>query len=104
MNDFSTKSTSCCVDGIGSRKITREEVATLRNIPIGKKSWLRKLRGAFENMMHDVKLLSAPKNNSMCKFYGHVIESPWKGYNPHCRDCGCEIKSPDQLRKAHPRR
>lgn len=109
MNTFSTKSSSCCVTGTSSRRITREEVITLRNIQVGKKTWLRKLTGLFHNCMRDIKtMMHAPikskaVTNSMCKYYGHIIHGPWQGYLPKCRDCGAEISSPDQLRKASPR-
>lgn len=106
MNTFSTKSKSCFVDGVGSRRITREQVTTLRNIPIGKKSWLRRLAGALHDAVKDLpslgRLSAIKPRNTMCKYYGHVIEGAWQGYLPKCRDCGCEISSPDQLRKAFP--
>lgn len=41
------------------------------------------------------------KVNSMCKYYGHVInQAQWKGYLPKCADCGSEISDSAQLRKA----
>ena len=42
------------------------------------------------------------RNNSMCKYYGHVIEKNWSGHLPTCTDCGTKVTSPDQLRKASP--
>ena len=48
--------------------------------------------------------LWAPKRakvNSMCKYYGHVIDrSQWKDYLPKCADCGSEISDSSQLRKS----
>jgi hypothetical protein len=110
MNTFATRSSSCCVNGTSNRRITRDEVVTLRNISIAKKSVSEEMTQAFVAMMNSLKsALSAPINtaapkNNMCKFYGHVIQGPWQGFLPKCRDCGCEIKSPDQLRKAMPTR
>lgn len=53
-----------------------------------------------------VTLLSTPvqkdRKNSMCKYYGHIIQGKWQGYLPKCHDCGTEISSPDMLRKALP--
>lgn len=91
--------------GTNGKRITREERITLRNISAYKKSWADKV---FENIHNGVSELGSwmmtplrkDNKNSMCKFYGHVIQGPWKGYLPKCADCGIEISSPDQLRKA----
>lgn len=105
---FATSSKSCCVAGSSSRKITREEVATLRNISVKKETLSHKLTQAFHVAWRDISVLvnaplkAARLNNSMCKYYGHVIQGAWQGYLPKCRDCGAEISSPDQLRKASP--
>jgi hypothetical protein len=41
------------------------------------------------------------KSNSMCKFYGHVkAGGSWQGAYPKCSDCGIEIISSQQLRRA----
>jgi hypothetical protein len=105
---FARSSNSACVSGAHSQRITREEVATLRNITVQKKTLTHKLKQAFHVAWRDLSVLvNAPinavrLNNSMCKYYGHVIQGPWQGYLPKCRDCGSEISSPDQLRKASP--
>jgi hypothetical protein len=110
MNTFATRSSSCYVAGTGSQRITREERITLRNISIAKKTPAQKVAQVIHKCCEAI--ISVPArlkysqksklSTSMCKFYGHVIEGPWEGYFPHCRDCGCEITSPDQLRKASP--
>ncbi len=109
MNTFATRSQSCFVDGTASRRITREERITLRNISIAKKSLPEKLAASFHRSISSLKaaligpLKKSGPQNSMCKFYGHVIQGAWNGYLPKCADCGCEISSPDQLRKASPK-
>jgi len=107
MNTFAAKSSS--FHSSGNRRITREEVITLRNVSAYKKTLADKVLENIHNCINGMSTLlmtpieSKKKTNSMCKFYGHVIQGPWKGYLPKCADCGCEIQSPDQLRKATPR-
>ena len=108
MNTFATKSSSCCVAGTSGRRITREEVITLRKITVAKRTWIHKIARTFHNCFNAIKtgllapIQNAKRDNSMCKFYGHVIQGSWEGYYPRCGDCGCEIHTPDQLRKASP--
>ncbi len=47
-------------------------------------------------------VFSPKKNNSMCKYYGHVIRGSWFGPVPKCADCGSKIATSDELRKAQP--
>ncbi len=105
---FSTKSTSSCVAGVSSRRITREEVVMLRSTSSMKKTITHMMAEAVHNCCRDIQtLLNSPVkkselNNSMCKYYGHVIQGAWQGHLPKCADCGSEISSPDQLRKSSP--
>lgn len=49
-----------------------------------------------------VVLLCTPLKNkhSMCRNYGHTIDSNWKGRFPCCRDCGVEVGDSSMLRRA----
>jgi hypothetical protein len=65
------------------------------------------LRQLVDSLKSELLLLFAPcrLSNRMCKNYGHVITTAeWKGKYPTCSDCGAEINSPQQLRKAIPGR
>ncbi|MBX9690510.1 MAG: hypothetical protein K2X27_27590 [Candidatus Obscuribacterales bacterium] len=89
---FATKSSSCCVSGVESKKITREQVITLRNISVQKDS-IRKmtelLLGGWRGLLEAMSAPLHTKNtNSMCKYYGHIIQGSWEGAFPKCRDCG----------------
>jgi hypothetical protein len=84
-------------------RITRNNLATLR----AKDPEEHATRKFFVNLMTELQhlfgglLVAAPKkNNSMCKYYGHVIKGKWASELPHCADCGHLIHSPEELRKA----
>ncbi|MBX9568161.1 MAG: hypothetical protein K2X77_04660 [Candidatus Obscuribacterales bacterium] len=106
---FSTKSTCCNVSGTQSRRITREEMITLKS-SVGVRrgnSGRRAMEVIGSYLQGLVTLITTPvkaeRKNAMCHNYGHVIKSAkWEGYLPKCGDCGVEIKSPDMLRKATP--
>lgn len=102
---FSTQSNSTSFTGERIRKITREERINLRATGSFKPNYVLKM---FTSCIRDLRAMfttstSKKAKNSMCKYYGHVIQGQWKGYLPHCADCGAEITSPEQLRKAMPR-
>lgn len=51
------------------------------------------LSGAF------TALFPPPKANSMCKYYGHIVDKKnWGKGLPNCLDCGKQIHSRDELR------
>lgn len=62
----------------------------------------------LKSVVNDLISVSATSNskclsNSMCKYYGHIINHRnWKTGLPRCQDCGIEISSPSMLRKAQP--
>ncbi len=52
-------------------------------------------------MFEFVRMFPPAPNTSMCTYYGHIVnQNSWKSQFPSCRDCGKEITSPNQLRKA----
>lgn len=106
---FSTKSTCCNVTGgTSSRRITREEMITLKSVGVRRGNSGRRAMEVIGSYLQGlVTLMTTPvkaeRKNAMCHNYGHVIQSAkWEGYLPKCGDCGVEIKSPDMLRKAMP--
>lgn len=106
---FSTRSSCCHLEGqTQSRRITREEMVTLKSVGVRRGSSGRRAIEVVNSYIQGlVSFITTPvsKNrpNGMCHNYGHVIKSgKWEGYFPKCGDCGVEIKSPDMLRKAMP--
>lgn len=88
-----------------SPRITRSNLLTLRAAQM-KEDKVRKIFAAVCNEMQaaigGLFAFTPQKKNSMCKYYGHVIRGTWSGHLPKCDDCGCEVNSPDMLRKAQP--
>lgn len=103
---FSTQSNRFSYTGESIRKITRDEVLVLRAVNARRLS-ARVVLDAVAALLSDIGSLFVPrtpqKTNSMCRYYGHVIQGSWQGSCPNCADCGIKITSPDQLRKAAPR-
>lgn len=92
--------------GTPSSRITRTNLLALRTAQM-KEDSVRKMVGILLNEIRTAFFglfaVRQAKTNSMCKYYGHVIHgNTWQGYLPKCGDCGCEISSPDQLRKSSP--
>lgn len=57
---------------------------------------------ASVSFINSMILLFTPlmNGNSMCKYYGHVIDANWKGRLPCCSQCGAEVKDASMLRRA----
>lgn len=52
-----------------------------------------------------VDLFPPAEKQSMCKYYGHVIDRKnWTQSLPRCADCNVEINSRDQLRTSQEKR
>jgi hypothetical protein len=93
---------------VASQRITRTNLLTLRAAELNE----NKFRKVVSSLVNDVQALvggmfavQKGKNDSMCKYYGHVIPGKnWEGYLPKCGDCGAEISNPSQLRKASPQK
>lgn len=90
---------------VASQRITRSNLLTLRAAQM-KEDKVRKIFSVVCNELYaaigGLFAVQKGKSNSMCKYYGHVIRGSWSGYLPKCDDCGCEVSSPSQLRKAMP--
>jgi hypothetical protein len=57
-----------------------------------------------ELLFHLVRMFPPAKTNSMCKYYGHVVNrEAWHTGLPSCIDCGKTIRCPSELRTASPR-
>lgn len=55
---------------------------------------------AFLESMAELTLPRIAERNSMCKYYGHIIDfAKWKNGMPSCKDCGVTVKGPEDLRK-----
>ena len=88
------------------RAQNQEEIRALRTTTLKKKSrpiWDVIAVGLSERFSHLLLTLLPPAaKNSMCKYYGHVIDHrSWaKARLPRCVECKSVIKGAESLRKA----
>ena len=84
--------------------ISRDNLNSLKAAELKEDAVRKTISQLLSGISSAVADLWAPapvKVNSMCKYYGHVIDqAQWKGYLPKCADCGSEISDSAQLRKA----
>lgn len=83
--------------------MTRDEVLVLRAVNARRLNTgivVEALVAFWGDMQALFMSRTSQKTNSMCRYYGHVIQGSWQGSCPNCADCGIKITSPDQLRKA----
>lgn len=91
------------------RETRRQSRRELRAISLAKEtmpmheSLIKIGRDMLATVMSGAVLLFTPlKNkNSMCKYYGHVINRSWSGHAPSCNDCGATVTDSSMLRKAN---
>jgi len=106
MSTYSKISSRSNRNNVGSQRITRSNLLSLRAADLKENKGRRLVESvlrAISNAFSGLFIVRQGKTNSMCKYYGHVIRNNrWEGYLPKCDDCGCEIATPDQLRKSHP--
>ncbi len=94
--------------GAKAPRITNQNLSTLKGatskVIKRNKSIFQLIGDQVSSFLGEIALAMAPKaENKMCKYYGHVFQQKdWNGYLPKCSDCGCEITSPNQLRKSDP--
>ncbi len=103
---FSTQSNRFSYTGEQIKRITREEVITLRAVDAGKPGggfMIKTLSVCVREIKDFFTSPRGAKKDRFCKHYGHIILGAWQSCYPNCGDCGVKITSPDQLRKAAPR-
>lgn len=90
----------------------RNDLKTLRALthdrrPGGIRAFLVLLLRNVLSICHSINFIGTGTSNNMCKNYGHVLPSPRSSpkvtysYKICCDDCGKEITSPKELRRAN---
>ncbi len=105
MSTYSRMSSRNNRNNVASQSITRSNLLSLRAANLKENKGRRLIASLLQALSSTFSSLFAvpeKKTNSMCKYYGHVIRNNrWEGALPKCADCGCEISTPDQLRKSN---
>lgn len=93
------------IRGFRRAKVT-EAMRSLRDVQIvskGRPAIISLTESLCQRISHFFLLLMPPApKNSMCKYYGHVVDNKnWPmGQLPRCSDCGVKISGTQNLRKA----
>lgn len=90
------------------QRITNPEIEALRTSSLrGQAADVQakqKMASFFQNLGAAIGgIFCKEKKKHQCQMYGHIAPSNWHGDFPNCTECGAEIRSQDELRKASAR-